>query len=240
MHRNSILNALAEDERQRVRQFLEPVVLNRKQVLYDAGRAIDHVYFITEGVASVITFFSNGNAIETATIGNEGIVGLPVFLGVRSVSEQCFVQIPGAGFRMGSDDFLSWCETSPKMRAVLNLYTAAMLRMLAQSSACNRRHSIEQRCARWLLMTHDRAGRDTFELTQQFLSEMLGVRRATVSQVAKAFQQAGCIEYTRGRIRIIDRSGLECQSCECYKVIQREFSKLLAGENDESGPQKAH
>lgn len=227
MHRNLILKTLPEAEREYIRQYLEPVTLRRKQLLYEVGQPIEYVYFITEGVGSILSYFADGSAVETATVGNEGMVGIGVYLGVPAVAERAIVQVEGGGFRMPAarlSDCLRHCET---LSPVLKLYTAALLRMLAQTSACNRRHAIVQRCARWLLVTHDRAGRDTFDLTQQFLAEMLGVRRATVSAVANSLQKAGAINYSRGRITVTDRPRLEDHCCECYGIIRSEFVKTM-------------
>ncbi|HUP87913.1 MAG TPA: Crp/Fnr family transcriptional regulator [Longimicrobiales bacterium] len=228
MHRNSILNALSEDEREFVSHHLEAVTLNRRKLLYDVDVPIEHVYFITEGVASIVSFLDDGTSVETATVGCEGMVGIGVYLGTPVMSEQAFVQIEGGGYRMSAEQLRECLRGCEHLSALLGRYTSALLRLLAQTSACNRRHAIVQRCARWLLMTHDRAGRDTFELTQQFLSQMLGVRRATVSAVAMSLQKAGCIEYSRGRITILDRKGLEREACECHAVIRNEFARAGA------------
>ena len=213
-----------------MRQHLEPVVLKRKHLLYEQNQPIEHVYFLTEGVASILSFFADGSAVETATVGNEGMVGIGVYLGTPVVSEQAFIQIDGSGFRMRADRFRECLDECKHLSPLLGRYTAALLRLLAQTSACNRRHQIVQRCARWLLVTHDRAGRNTFDLTQQFLAEMLGVRRATVSAVANALQKDGCVEYSRGKLTITNRDKLSSHSCECYDVIRTEFAR--AGANN--------
>lgn len=225
MHRNSILNALPSSEQEIVRRYLEPVDLHRKQSLGEIGRTIEHVYFPTQGVISVLTYFADGSSVETAAIGNEGFVGVGVFLGTPIMRDQAFVQVEGAGYRMAAKDLELCCSQTEHLPQLLKRYTSALLRLLAQTAACNRRHSIEERCARWLLTTHDRAGRNTFHLTQQFLSQMLGVRRATVSAVANALQKAGRIEYSRGRLTILDRTGLQSEACECYDVIRNEFAR---------------
>jgi CRP-like cAMP-binding protein len=207
---------------------MEQIPLNRKQMLYDQDREIEHVYFLTEGVASVLTVLSDGTAIETATIGNEGLVGIYPFLGRDMVrGEHAFMQIGGHGFRMDTADFRAVLPQCPQLSNMVARYTLALVRFLSLTSACNRKHSIEQRCARWLLLTHDRAGRDTIELTQQFLSQMLGVRRATVNAVMGSLHEAGCVDYTRGRVTILDRGCLEKVSCDCYKTIRREFEEAL-------------
>lgn len=213
-----------------MRQHLEPVTLPRKQLLYQANRPIEHVYFLTEGVGSIVSFFGDGSAVETATVGNEGMVGIGVYLGVPVVSEQAFIQIEGSGFRMPAERLQDCLDNCESLSPLLARYTAALLRLLAQTSACNRRHAIVQRCARWLLVTHDRAGRDTFDLTQQFLAEMLGVRRATVSAVAGALQKDHCVEYSRGRLTITNRDRLHTHSCECYGVIRQEFERASVTE----------
>lgn len=227
MPRNRILAALPPHELDRILPALEPVELQLKQVVIDPNRPIEHVYFVEEGVISMLGVMEDGRAVETATIGNEGMAGLPVFLGTDRMAAQAFVQVSGRGFRMEADALREELARGGALPELLGRYTQAIITLLSQNSACNRVHTAEQRCARWLLLTADRAGRDTVDLTHLFLSQMLGVRRATVTEIAGALQDRGLIDYSRGRITIVDRPRLEAASCECYRVILSEFDRLL-------------
>jgi CRP-like cAMP-binding protein len=174
----------------------------------------------------------NGDASEVGTIGNEGMVGLPLVLGDRQAPTSVYVQVPGVGLRITASAFTQELAQSSSMRRVMLHYTHAFFNQVAQSAACNHFHNIEQRCCRWLLMTHDRMQSDEFLLTQEFLAMMLGVQRSGVSVVASALQRAGFISYNRGTVTILDRKGLERQSCECYRLSKLEFDRLLG---DRSG-----
>jgi CRP-like cAMP-binding protein len=212
---------------------LMPVELELKQVLFDVDRPIEHVYFPEAAVVSIVSVMADGSAIETATVGHEGMIGLPVFLGTDQMSAQAFCQIPGPALRVESDTFRRAFEASRPLTYVLQRYTQALFSFVAQNSACNRVHSMPQRCARWLLHTHDRigaeSGRDEFMLTHQFLSQMLGVRRATVTEGMRVLHGTGAIAYARGHVVVRDRAALEAAACECYAVIVREFDRLLNG-----------
>jgi hypothetical protein len=177
----------------------------------------------------VVGMMADGTVVETATVGCEGMLGLPLFHGTDRTSLQAFCQIPGEAFRMDAERFKSELAQNGTLTTMLHRYSQALLTMIAQSSACNRVHTMEQRLARWLLHSHDRVGRDTFPLTHQFLSQMLGVRRATVTEAAGRLQKASLIEYTMGKITLLDRPGLEGAACECYAIIRREFDRLLEG-----------
>jgi CRP-like cAMP-binding protein len=227
--RNRILAALPAEERERLRPSLEHVPLELRHVIFEPNRTIEHVYFPEEGVVSVLGLLEDGSAIETATVGNEGMVGVPVFLGAMQMAGQAFAQIPGRAWRMPAGALREEVRRGSALAQLLGRYTQALFTLVAQSSACNRKHAVEQRCARWLLMTHDRVEGDTFELTHLFLSQMLGVRRATVSETAAALQVRGLIDYTRGRITIRDRAGLEAAACPCYGIIRAEFARMLEG-----------
>lgn len=229
MPRNRILAALPPEELERIQPSLELIELPLRKVLIDPNRPIEHVYFVEEGVVSILGVMQDGTAVETATIGQEGMVGLPVFLGAESMAAQAFTQVSGSGYRMPSEALLQELGNGGALPRLLGRFTQALITLTAQNSACNRVHSAEQRCARWLLLTADRAGRDVIDLTHLFLSQMLGVRRATVTEIAGGLQARGLIDYSRGRIAIVDRAGLEETSCECYRVIQSEFDRLLEG-----------
>jgi CRP-like cAMP-binding protein len=170
---------------------------------------------------------ANGEAAEVGTIGNEGVVGLPLLFGDDRAPTSVYVQVPGAGLRMKAELFKKELARSATMRAVMHRYAHAMFNQVAQSAACNQFHSLEQRCCRWLLMTHDRMQSDEFLLTQEFLAMMLGVQRTGVTVAAGALQRTGLIRYRRGNVTIIDRKGLKDRSCECYGISKTEFDRLL-------------
>jgi len=167
-----------------------------------------------------------GGEIEVGTVGNEGMIGLPVFLGSDTTPGLAFSQVPGQAYRMPTATFRQFLQASSRLTTVLRRYTQAIMIQISQGTGCNRAHSNEQRCARWLLQTHDRVGADEFVLTQEFLAQMLGVRRATVSEVASGLQENGLIEYTRGHIHIVDRARLEATSCGCYQTIRDEYDRM--------------
>ncbi|HEX6909164.1 MAG TPA: Crp/Fnr family transcriptional regulator [Longimicrobium sp.] len=227
MFKNRILTALPPDELARIEPALEWVELPLRKVVIDPNRPIRHVYFVEEGVVSMLGVMEDGTAVETATIGREGMVGLPLFLGTDRMAAQAFTQVSGHAYRMEADAFREELARDGTLPVLLGRYTQAILTLVSQNSACNRVHTAEQRCARWLLLTADRAGRETVDLTHLFLSQMLGVRRATVTEIAGGLQARGLIDYSRGRITIVDRAGLVAASCECYRVVLSEFDRLL-------------
>lgn len=165
--------------------------------------------------------------MEVATVGREGVVGLPVFLGTDSTAGTALSQIPGTASRITADDFRQLAHPGTVLHDLLHRYIQALMVLMAQNGACNRRHPIEQRCARWLCMTHDRVTGDTFPLTQEFLGQMLGVRRAGVSEVEGRLQADGLIRYSRGHIEIVDRPGLQARACGCYAIIRDAFDRML-------------
>ncbi len=227
--RNRILRSLRKKELDRLRSDLQHVHLDVREIVYDVGRRIDHVYFVESGVLSIVGVMSDGSAVETATVGWEGMLGLPLFLDTDRSATQAFCQVSGESLRMKAEAFRRTVAEGDGLRAVLNRYTQALFTQVAQSSACNRIHPVRQRCARWLLQTHDRMDSAEFALTHDFLSQMLGVRRATVTDVAAALQRAGLIDYSHGRVTVKDREGLEEASCECYAIVRSEFDRLLDG-----------
>jgi CRP-like cAMP-binding protein len=227
---NSLLALVPQDERERLAREFEVVSLGLKDTIYEEGKPIEHVYFPVDGVVSLVSQMEDGRGIEVATIGNEGMAGLPVFLqATLTSSHMAFSQIPGQSLRMPAARFGDFITSSENggLHLALNRYTQALMSMIARAVACNALHSVEQRACRRLLITHDRVGVDEFVLTQEFLGQMLGVTRASVNEVARHLQDAGAIRYTRGRISILDRRELELGSCECYRVIRTEFNRLL-------------
>jgi CRP-like cAMP-binding protein len=224
---NRLLGLLSRSDYERIRPHLHFDTMDYKKPLYDAGETIDFVWFIETGVASLVSTMINGDAAEVGTIGNEGMVGLPLLLDDHIAPTSVYVQVPGTGFRMSARHFCDELAQSESMRKTMHHYAHAFFNQVAQSAACNQFHNIEQRCCRWLLMTHDRMYADQFSLTQEFLAMMLGVQRPGVTVAAGALQKAGFIHYTRGVVTIRDRRGLEAHSCECYEVSRREFDRLL-------------
>lgn len=226
--RNRILAALTPEARDVAKENVRLVELEGRILLYDVDVPIERVYFPESAVASVVAPMSDGSAVETATIGFEGFVGLPIFLGAAQTTSQCFVQVPGAAYEMDVDAFRALVSAGGgELQMVLHRYTQALLTQIAQSAGCNRRHNVRQRCARWLLSSQDRVGKNVFELTHRFLAQMLGVQRTTVTTVAGELERAGCITYKHGVIEVVDRDGLEREACECYAIIRAEFERLL-------------
>ena len=226
---NWLLRSLPAPERDRLYPHLQLVNMPLGMVVYEPGAKLRHIYFPTNSIISLLYVLKDGASAEIAVVGRDGMVGLPRFHGVESAAERGVVQVRGVAYRIRADEFASVVRELPGLRAELHRYAAALFTMAAQSSGCNRRHSVEQRCARWLLTVHDRVGRDQFEVTQQVLAEMLGVRRATVSVAAAEMQRQGMIRYSRGRLTIVRREGLETVSCGCYRVVHSTFSRLFDG-----------
>jgi CRP-like cAMP-binding protein len=219
---NLLLAALPE--RDRLAASVERVELGMEETLYDAGDTITHYAFPARGVVSMVKEMQGGT-VEVGTVGHEGMVGISALLGVRRIGTRAFAQSPSTFDLIRVDDLDAVMETSPGTRHLLMRYVHAFHEEVAQSVACNRLHALEERCARWLLMTHDRTGSDTMQLKQRFLSYMLGVHRPAVSLAAGALQKAGFIRYRRGVITIIDRPGLEEAACECYAFGRDAFAR---------------
>jgi CRP-like cAMP-binding protein len=226
---NRLLAALPAAESRRLIGLMEQVDLKIKQSLFEPNEPIHHVFFPLRGVSSMVAEMDDGDLVEIATIGNEGVVGIALFLGSVTSAMRAFQQIPGTALRMTARDFTRETNAGGPLPQLLRRYTQALFTQIAQSTGCNRLHPIEERCARWLLQTHDRVRSDDFPLTHEFLAQMLGVRRATVTVAMGALQRAGFVEYKHGVIRVLDRKSLERSSCECYRVIADEYDRLLNG-----------
>ena len=226
---NRLLGSLTRADYERLRPHLQRVPLKYRQSLYRANKLIKYVYFIETGVGSLVNTMKNGEAAEVGTIGNEGIVGLPLLLEDEQAPTAVYVQVPGSGLRMTASLFAKELARSASMRTVMHQYAHAFFNQVAQSAACNQFHDIQQRASRWLLMTQDRMQSNEFLLTQEFLAMMLGVQRTGVSVAASRLQRAGLIRYKRGVVSIIDRESLIKRSCECYGVSAKEFDRLLGG-----------
>ena len=224
--RNFLLASVPSRELRRLEPFLQPHTMAIRDMMQEPGKPIAWVYFPLTGIASLVTTMENGDTVEAATVGNEGMVGLPMFLETGSPSIEGFVQVPGTALRMKASTFRAEVREGSVLYDLIQQYTQVLMRLIAQSAACNRLHSLRERCARWLLMAHDRVESDTILLTQEFLSQMLGVRRATVTNAAGGLRGIGAIRYRQGRVEVRDRLALEKASCECYRVIRREFDRL--------------
>lgn len=225
---NLLLAAVPPDEFERFRGLLEVHPLRMRETLQEAGDPTDFVYFPISGIVSVLTVLENGMMIEFATVGREGSTGVPILLGLGESNLALISQVPGSAWRIRTGHFLDAIAASPGLARALNCYSGVMYAFLAQSAACNRAHHVDERCARWLLMTHDQAGGNEFPITQEFLAQMLGVSRPSVALSAAALHRAGLISYHRGEMTIIDRAGLERAACECYGVIRTQFDRIRA------------
>lgn len=226
---NRLLAALPRGELERLEPHLTWMPLAVGQVLLERGQPIRNVYFINSGVCSFTTVMNDGSMVEVATIGFEGMVGLRAYFGQEPALSQSFIQVAGldsSALRLPVDVFRREVARSGALDAVMRRYTQAFFASMMHCIACNALHSVSQRCARWLLMTHDRVHQNEFGLSQEFLAVMLGVRRASVSKVAAEFRRKGIIGYTHGRVRVQHRRRLEAASCECYASIRREFDAL--------------
>jgi CRP-like cAMP-binding protein len=223
---NALLSALDGAEYGQLLDHAEHVELKLRTVLYEAGAQITHAFFLERGVASIIAPVGDDLSVEVGTVGNEGFVGLPLLFGADREPAKAIIQVAGGGVRVTAAAFQEAVAASPTLRGLLLRYAQAYMSQVSQSSACNRAHSIEERCARWLLMTHDRVSSDEFPLTHEFLSLMLGVRRAGVTVAAGMLQKAGFIEYTHGHVKIVDRDGLEGAACACYGIIRDGYDAL--------------
>lgn len=226
---NALLSVVPDDERALLEPHLERVPLEFKQVLQEIDEPLSHLWFLRTGVSSILTEMADGSIVEVATIGREGIVGLQIVLEARQSAQRTIIQIPGEADRLLARTYIDLRARLPVLNALLLRCAMSLMSQIAQGSACNRLHPIEARCARWLLLTHDRVDGDAFPLTHEFLAQMLGVTRPSVTIAAGMLQKAGLIRYTRGEITIVDRSGLESASCECYDLITAEFRRLIGG-----------
>jgi PAS domain S-box-containing protein len=232
---NDLIASLPPEQRERFLAHATHVVLQPNKVLQQqAEQPIQDVYFPLTAVLSVLSVTGNGIAVETAVIGREGMASLAAFHQATFSAEQTIVQVPGTALRMTREAFHAALAAVPAMRSLLHRFSQALFTFTAQSSACNRQHSVVQRCARWLLMTRDRVPGDEFYLTHLFLSQMLGVRRSSVTVAAEVLRAAGAIAYTRGKVRVLDRDILLSRSCECYAIIRSSYDRLLAGRDTPS------
>lgn len=223
---NLLLQALTGDEADRFLPHLELISLGLRDILYEPDVPIEYVYFPVDGVHSMLAHLEDDIEVEVATVGNEGMIGLPLFLGSDTTPGRAFSQVPGRAYRLPAPQFRELIRNPSRITAVLHRYTQALMVQISQGTGCNRAHSHQQRCARWLLLTQDRVGADEFLLSEEFLGQMLGVRRATVSEVAAQLNADGVIEYSHGHMCILDRPRLEAISCICYRIIRSEYDRM--------------
>lgn len=231
--RNFLLAALPESDWQRWLPNLEAVDLPLGQVLYEPGATLSHVYFPTTAIVSLLYVMENGASAEIAVAGNEGIVGISLFMGGESTPSRAVVQSAGQAFRMKAQTLKDEFNRHGPVLHLLLRYTQALITQMAQTAVCNRHHSLDQQLCRWLLLSLDRLQGDQLVMTQVLIANMLGVRREGVTEAALKLQKAGLIRYARGRITVLDRAGLEKCTCECYAVVKKEYDRLLP-------PQKTH
>lgn len=224
---NNILNSVPEHEFSLIRPDLEFIQTPQHQILHEPGEKIEFAYFLGEGMASLVVLTSDGRSVEVAIVGREGIVGTPLAVGLHRGPYRSIMQIPGNGVRIRSEVLEEKLPEMPELRLVLNRYVLVQGLQIAQIAACNRLHEIEQRLARWLLMCQDRVGSEFLPVTHEFLAQMLGTGRPSVSLAAGILQKAGTIENLRGTVKILDRKELESAACECYKTLQH-FNRSLA------------
>jgi CRP-like cAMP-binding protein len=225
--RNRLLGALSDAALRCLRPHLKPVSLTRGKVLCEADEPLQRVYFVESGAVSMITVFEDGSTAEMATVGREGVVGIDTLLGGEHSLGRYVVPLPGFAFAVDAFRFQNALHDHRELREACEAYAQAFLANLLQNVACNACHRVEQRCVRWLLMCDDQAEHDPFELTQEYLAEILGVRRSTVTVVARTLQNTGLICYHRGAIRVVDRRRLEAVACECYRVVRDRYERSL-------------
>jgi CRP-like cAMP-binding protein len=226
--RNKILSLLPPPELEALLDHAEMVTIESEQLLYEPDQPISYAYFPEDCVISLVTALEDGDQVEAMTVGNDGFTGIPIFHGLSSSMLRGIGQITGNSRRVAAADFRKLTAQCAGLKRLLHRYAQFTFETVSQSAACNRLHVIEQRCARWLLMSHDRVGRDRFDLTQEFLAQMLGVRRPGVTVAMGVLEKAGLITHGRGNITVVNRAGLEKASCECYRTIRARQAKLIA------------
>ena len=225
--KNHLLAALAGEEWHRWESLLEHVELPLGCVLYEPGITLSHVYFPTTCIVSLLYMLENGESAEIAVVGNEGLVGVSLFLGGGSTSNRAVVQSAGHGYRLKASEMQHEFDRGGPVLHLLLRYTQALITQMSQTAVCNRHHSLDQQLSRWLLLSLDRLQSNELVMTQELIANMLGVRREGVTDSASKLQQEGLIRYSRGHITVIDRPGLEKRTCECYAVVKNEYNRLL-------------
>ena len=224
---NHLLDALLKSEFDRISPNLEYVALPLGKVLYESGGLLEHVYFPTTSIISLLYVMENGSAAEIAVVGNEGILGISLFMGGETTSSRAVIQSAGYAYRLKAQLLKDEFNRGGPVQRLLLRYTQALITQMAQTAVCNRHHTVEQQLCRWLLLSLDRLASDELTMTQELIANMLGVRREGVTEAAGRLQRDGIINYSRGHIAVLDRKALENRSCECYKVVKAEFDRLL-------------
>ena len=224
---NQLITALPEAELARLLPYLEPADMVLGAVIYESGCEMTHMYFPTTSIVSLLYVTKSGASAEIAVVGHEGVVGLPLIMGGRSTPSRALVQSGGEGFRLAANLMLQECERSGPVMHLLLRYTQSLITQMAQTAACNRHHSLDQQLCRWLLLRLDRLDSNELMMTQELIANMLGVRRESVTEAACRLHKAGIIDYSRGRLHVLDRDRLEKRTCECYAVVRKECERLL-------------
>ena len=224
---NHLLAALPDDILQHWLPQLESVVMPLGEVLYEPGATLSHVYFPTTAIVSLLYVMENGSSAEIAVVGNEGLVGVSLFMGGESTPSRAVVQSAGHGVRLQAEVMKGEFDRAGPVLHLLLRYTQALITQMSQTAVCNRHHSLDQQLCRWLLLSLDRLNSSELVMTQELIANMLGVRREGVTEAALKLQHAGLIRYSRGRITVLDRPGLEKRTCECYAVVKKEYDRLL-------------
>lgn len=227
---NRLLSALSTEDFQKIRAASDLTELSLGKIIYEPNELIRHVYFPDSGIISLLSTTDDRSMLEVGVVGSEGMAGLPVFLGAERSGNQAIVQGDGVALKIKTAVFLKECARSERLFQLLQRYTHSLLTQVSQAAVCNRFHQVDARLARWLLMTHDRLETDELQLTQEFLSNMLGVRREAVTIAARSLQQQKLITYTRGHLQVLDRAALEAVSCECYAIIKNEEMSIFKSE----------
>lgn len=224
---NRLLGTLPDQEYERILPYLEPVTLSLGQRIYESGDKLKHIYFPTTSIVSLLYTMENGATAEIGVVGNEGAVGIALFMGGETTPNHALVQSAGKAFKMRAQALQEEFIRAGEFQISLLRYTQALITQISQTAVCNRLHTIEQQLCRWLLLSHDRLQTDELKMTQELIANMLGVRREGVTAAARRLQTEGLIQYNRGRITILDRKGLETTVCECYQVVKDEYDRLL-------------
>ena len=225
--KNKLMAALPAEEFERIRAHCRPVALKLGKVLYESGDKLDYVYFPTTAIVSLLYIMENGSTAEIGVVGNEGILGIALFMGGDTTPNRAIIQSAGGAYRMSARDLMDEFSLGGKFHNLLLRYTQALITQISQTAVCNRLHSVEQQLCRWLLLSHDRLDTDKLIMTHDLISNMLGVRREGVTLAAQKLGARGLIKNVRGSITILDREGLEAAVCECYEVVNTEYNRLL-------------
>lgn len=225
--KNRLLAALPHQVYQRLLPDLQLIKLSQEQIIYVSGETSEFAYFPNNSIISSVAILENGETIEMGVIGNEGMIGIPLILNTEYTNFAAVVQVTGNAYKIAAQSLKKELELQEELKILLMRYTQARIIQLGQTIACNRHHKLEQRFARWLLLVRDSIQEDRFELTHEFISQMLGVGRTRITEIAREFQKAGIIQYKRGCVEIVDNQKLEDICCECYEVINKQFSRLL-------------